>query len=110
MDDPKRGIQFGAEGLSIPLTAGSSNARTAKSRLGTFYAKNSALPERGRSLFSANDSLKRTELVSLKVQNSFALFTGKNASDMLAYSVLLYYLDCRTIRTIATSCILSSIL
>lgn len=72
MDDPKRGIQFGAEGLSIPLTAGS-NARTAKSRLGTFYAKNSALPERGRSLFSANDSLKCTELVSLKVQNSFAL-------------------------------------
>lgn len=66
MDDPKRGIQFGAEGLSIPLTAGSSNARTAKSRLGTFYAKNSALPERGRSLFSANDSLKGAELVSLK--------------------------------------------
>lgn len=73
MDDPKRGIQFGAEGLSIPLTAGSSNARTAKSRLGTFYAKNSALPERGRSLFSANDSLKGAELVSLKVWNCFAL-------------------------------------
>ena len=72
MDDPKRGIQFGAEGLSIPLTAGS-NARTAKSRLGTFYAKNSALPERGRSLFSTNDSLKCTELVSLKVQDPFAL-------------------------------------
>jgi hypothetical protein len=72
MDDPKRGIQFGAEGLSIPLTAGS-NARTAKSRLGTFYAKNSALPERGRSLFSTNDSLKCTELVSLKVQFPFAL-------------------------------------
>jgi hypothetical protein len=92
MDDPKRGIQFGAEGLSIPLTAGS-NARTAKSRLGTFYAKNSALPERGRSLFSTNDSLK-------------------HASDMLTYSVLLYYLDCRKIRTIATltCCILSSTL
>ena len=73
MDDPKRGIQFGAEGLSIPLTAGSSNARTAKSRLGTFYAKNSALPERGRSLFSANDNLKGAELVSLKVWNCFAL-------------------------------------
>ena len=68
MDDPKRGIQFGAEGLSIPLTAGSSKAKTAKSRLGTFYAKNAVLPEGGRSLFSSDESHKGTQLVSLKVQ------------------------------------------
>lgn len=71
MDDPKRGIQFGAEGLSIPLTAGSDKAKFAKSRLGTFYAKNPALPEGGRSLFNASESLKGTELVSLKVCRPF---------------------------------------
>lgn len=43
-------------------------AKTAKSRLGTFYAKNAALPEGGRSLFSIKDSHKGTQLVSLKVQ------------------------------------------
>ena len=67
MDDPKRGIQFGAEGLSIPLTAGGSQARAAKCRLGTYYAKNLALSERGRSLFAKGESLKGTELLSLKV-------------------------------------------
>ena len=67
MDDPKRGIQFGAEGLSIPLTAGSSQGRAAKCRLGTYYAKNPTLSEGGRSLFAKGESLKGTELVSLKV-------------------------------------------
>ena len=67
MDDPKRGIQFGAEGLSIPLTAGSSQARAAKCRLGTYYAKNLTLSEGGRSLFAKGESLKGTELLSLKV-------------------------------------------
>lgn len=67
MDDPKRGIQFGAEGLSIPLTAGGSQAKAAKCRLGTYYAKNSTLSEGGRSLFAKGESLKGTELVSLKV-------------------------------------------
>ena len=68
MDDPRRGIQFGAEGLSIPLTAGSSQAQTAKCRLGTYYAKNLKLPEGGRSLFASNESYKGTELVALKVK------------------------------------------
>lgn len=67
MDDPKRGIQFGAEGLSIPLTADGSQARAAKCRLGTYYAKNATLPERGRSLFAKGESLKGTELLSLQV-------------------------------------------
>lgn len=67
MDDPKRGIQFGAEGLSIPLTAGNSKGKFAKSRLGTFYAKDAKLAEGGRSLFAPSESLKGTELVSLQV-------------------------------------------
>lgn len=67
MDDPKRGIQFGAEGLSIPLRAGSSQAKAAKCRLGTYYAKNVTLLEGGRSLFAKGESLKGTELLSLKV-------------------------------------------
>ena len=67
MDDPKRGIQFGAEGLSIPLTTGSSQAKAAKCRLGTYYAKNLTLSEGGRSLFAKGESLKGTELLSLKV-------------------------------------------
>ena len=67
MDDPKRGIQFGAEGLSIPLTASGSQGRAAKCRLGTYYAKNPTLLEGGRSLFAKGESLKGTELISLKV-------------------------------------------
>lgn len=67
MDDPKRGIQFGAEGLSIPLTADGSQARAAKCRLGTYYAKNATLSEGGRSLFARGESLKGTELLSLEV-------------------------------------------
>lgn len=65
MDDPNRGIQFGAEGLSIPLTGGT-QARAAKCRLGTYYARNSCLPAGGRSLFAKDESLKGTELLSLK--------------------------------------------
>ena len=71
MDDPKRGIQFGAEGLSIPLTAGGTQARAAKCRLGTYYARNPCLPEGGRSLFAKGESLKGTELLSLKVEHSY---------------------------------------
>lgn len=69
MDDPNRGIQFGAEGLSIPLTGGT-QARAAKCRLGTYYARNSCLPAGGRSLFAKDESLKGTELLSLKVEHS----------------------------------------
>ena len=67
MDDPKRGIQFGAEGLSIPLTKSSGQAKAAKCRLGTYYAKNPKLPEGGRSLFASSESCKGTELRTLKV-------------------------------------------
>lgn len=67
MDDLNRGIQFGAEGFSIPLAAGSTQACAAKCRLGTYYAKNPTLSEGGRSLFAKGESLKGTELLSLKV-------------------------------------------
>ena len=68
MDDPNRGIQFGAEGLSIPLIEGSAKVKIATSRLGTFYAKDSKLAEKGRSLFASSESLRGAELVSLKVK------------------------------------------
>ena len=74
-------IQFGAEGLIIPLSSQRDGAseRMAKCRLGTYYAKipsstssksggqQRAAPG-GRSLFSPKEKdLKKTELVSLKV-------------------------------------------
>ena len=65
MDDPQKGIQFGAEGLSIPLSQ--SNPQAAKCRLGTYYAKNKKLPESGRSLFASTESWKGTQLTDLKV-------------------------------------------
>lgn len=65
MDAADRGIQFGAEGLSIPLD--SSNPQFAKCRLGTYYAKNKLLPEGGRSLFAAAESWKGAQLVELQV-------------------------------------------
>lgn len=71
MDDPNRGIQFGAEGLSIPLIAGGTKAKAAKSRLGTYYARNPVLFESGRSLFAKGESHKGTELLSLKVEHSY---------------------------------------
>ena len=80
-------IQFGAEGLTIPLSSsrdgGASSERLAKCRLGTYYAKipsssstkssSESNPQQraapgGRSLFSPREKdLKKTELVSLKV-------------------------------------------
>ena len=69
VDDPNSGIQFGAEGLSIPLIEGSGRVKIAKSRLGTFYAEDSKLAEKGRSLFASTESLKGAELVSLKVRS-----------------------------------------
>lgn len=68
MDSPKRGIQFGAEGLSIPFTQFDDQEKIAKCRLGTYYAKNSALSEGGRSLFAVGESHKGTELMWLQVR------------------------------------------
>lgn len=65
MDDAKKGIQFGAEGLSIPFSR--DNPKTAKCRLGTYYAKSKQLREGGRSLFAATESWKGTQLTDLKV-------------------------------------------
>ena len=85
VDRPGVAIQFGAEGLTIPLSSSSSrdggsggvsgSERLAKCRLGTYYAKipsSKSSQERaapgGRSLFSPKEKdLKKTELVSLKV-------------------------------------------
>lgn len=72
MDDPQKGIQFGAEGLSIPLNQ--SNPQMAKCRLGTYYAKNKQLPEGGRSLFAIDESWKGTQLTDLKVQAAQLLY------------------------------------
>ena len=66
-------IQFGAEGLIIPLSyRDGASERMAKCRLGTYYAKIPSSQQRaapgGRSLFSPRErDLKKTELVSLKV-------------------------------------------
>ncbi|GAB4820421.1 hypothetical protein N2152v2_007467 [Parachlorella kessleri] len=57
------GIQFGAEGLTIPLTAQA--PRLAKCRLGTYYER---LPGGGRSLFAEGESLKGTQLTDLKAR------------------------------------------
>lgn len=67
VDDPRRGIQFGAEGISIPLTTGGGQAKAARCRLGTYYARNPKLPEGGRSLFASSESYKGTELITLEV-------------------------------------------
>jgi len=71
-------MQFGAEGLIIPLSSrDGASERMAKCRLGTYYAKipsssssgnQQAAAPGGRSLFSPKEKdLKKTELVSLKV-------------------------------------------
>lgn len=62
VDRPDNGIQFGAEGLKIPLIDG--QEKVVKCRLGTFYSN---LPNGCRSLFSSTDSPKSTELTDLKV-------------------------------------------
>ena len=61
IDKPEAGIQFGPDGLTIPLAADS--PRRAKSRLGSYYAK---APGGGRSLFAAGEDPKRAELVDLR--------------------------------------------
>ena len=91
VDRPGVAIQFGAEGLTIPLSSrDGASERMAKCRLGSYYAKippasgSSSSPSSssgsgsdppqqraapgGRSLFSPRErDLKKTELVSLKV-------------------------------------------
>lgn len=84
VDRPGTAIQFGAEGLTIPLDASSrregsnafGGAKLAKCRLGTYYARLPAAEVSsgrgaagGRSLFAPEGErdLARTELVSLRV-------------------------------------------
>ena len=87
MDDPQRGIQFGAEGLSIPLSqAGRKGPKTAKSRLGTFYARDSKLAEGGRSLFAGSESFKGTQLKSLKVLMASFCHSRPSLSLSVAYA------------------------
>jgi len=62
VDKPDNGIQFGAEGLKIPLIDG--QEKVVKCRLGTFYSN---LPDGSRTLFSLTESPKSTELTELKV-------------------------------------------
>lgn len=64
LDKEAGGPQFGAEGLTIPLRGSGEEARRAKSRLGSYYAKG---PEGRRCLFSAADGTKSADLVQLKV-------------------------------------------
>ncbi|CAD7701464.1 unnamed protein product [Ostreobium quekettii] len=62
IDKPSYGIQFGAEGLKIPLNG---VERIAKCRLGTYYART---PDGGRTLFSGSEaSEKEAVLTDLKV-------------------------------------------
>lgn len=81
VDRPGTAIQFGAEGLTIPLDASGRQggnpfgAKLAKCRLGTYYARLPAAEVSsgrgapgGRSLFSPTEKdLAKTELVSLRV-------------------------------------------
>ena len=64
LDKESGGPQFGAEGLTIPLRGSGEEARKAKSRLGSYYAKG---PEGRRSLFAASDGPRSADLVQLKV-------------------------------------------
>jgi hypothetical protein len=64
IDKEDGGIQFGPEGLTIPLGSTGKHPKLAKSRLGSYYAK---LPDGGRHLFSDNEAGKGTELTDLKV-------------------------------------------
>ena len=64
LDKEATAIQFGAEGLTILLQGSGEDARKAKSRLGSYYAKG---PNGQRSLFAAADGLKAASLVQLKV-------------------------------------------
>ena len=62
IDKADAGPQFGAEGLSIALQPG--RERTAKSRLGSYYAKRA---DGGRSLFAPGEE-KGAQLTDLKVR------------------------------------------
>uniref|UniRef100_A0A061R4X3 TLDc domain-containing protein n=1 Tax=Tetraselmis sp. GSL018 TaxID=582737 RepID=A0A061R4X3_9CHLO len=64
VDKPDGGIQFGAEGLTIPLGSTGADPRLAKCRLGTFYER---LPDGGRSLFAEHESIRGAALTDLKV-------------------------------------------
>ncbi len=61
MDRSDTGPKFGADGLFVPLRDG---ARTAQSRLGSYYAR---LPDGGRSLFAPGENWKAAQLTSLRV-------------------------------------------
>ena len=63
IDRPGEGPRWGAEGLAVPLAR--ADARRAKSRLGTYYAR---LPDGGRSLFAEGETGKEgARLTSLRV-------------------------------------------
>ena len=64
IDKVDGGIQFGPEGLTIPLGSTGAAPKLAKSRLGSYYAK---LPGGGRHLFSDSEVGKGTELTDLQV-------------------------------------------
>lgn len=91
MDKEGSGPQFGAEGLTIALRGPGEEARRAKSRLGSYYAKG---PDGRRSLFSDADGPKSANLVNLKVGcNSLIAFCAQNLAILLcctAKCVLLY--------------------
>ncbi|CAG9467377.1 unnamed protein product [Pedinophyceae sp. YPF-701] len=63
VDKPDSGPQFGAEGLTIPLTPG--KERVARSRLGTFYSRIDA--SKKRDLFAPDEDWKGTTLTRLRV-------------------------------------------
>ncbi|GFR44508.1 hypothetical protein Agub_g5773, partial [Astrephomene gubernaculifera] len=64
IDNPGSGPQFGADGLNIPLRGPRGQERTAKSKLGSYYAR---LPDGSRSLFAAGEDPRRAQLAWLKV-------------------------------------------
>lgn len=61
-DQQGSGIQFGPDGLAIPLQPGAE--RQAKCKLGPYYAR---MPGGGKSLFAADESARGTQLSGLRV-------------------------------------------
>lgn len=82
MDKEGSGPQFGAEGLTIALRGPEEEARRAKSRLGSYYAKG---PDGRRSLFSDADGPKFANLVNLKVGCNpvWAVFCAQHQAILL---------------------------
>ncbi len=64
---PDFGIQFGAEGLTIPLTPGLE--RLAKCRLGTYYQR---APGGGRSLFGPGEEVRGVMALDALVACTFS--------------------------------------